>query len=203
MYYIKRSEWKEMELEHPDYCGTSIHDSNIHVIFEGLIPGNNGKGGTTLLFEHKHFEIVDDNKFTVRFADIISAKPEEKPDKKKEISIEDLWTYACSGDVENLKAYYESGSTANRRYYKFGVYHSLIAGAYRNGYYDVVSFLLDNGETITKEEHREIDIRKVYMDEFLQTVDNVISYFKYHNKNLNRGQENQLDKLEEMFYKVK
>ena len=79
----------------------------------------------------------------------------------------------------------------------------MIAGAYRNGYYDVVSFLLDNGETITKEEHREIDIRKVYMDEFLQTVDNVISYFKYHNKNLNRGQENQLDKLEEMFYKVK
>lgn len=41
------------------------------------------------------------------------------------------------------------------------------------------------------------------MDELLQTVDNVISYFKYHNKNLNRGQENQLDKLEEIFYKVK
>lgn len=157
MYYIKRSEWKEMELEHPDYCGTSVHDSNVHVIFEGSIPGNNGKGGTTLLFEHKHFEIVDDDKFTVRFADIIPAKL----DKKKEISIEDLWTYACNGNMENLKTYYKNGGAANRRYYKFGVYHSLIAGAYRNGYYDVVSFLLDNGETITKDERGEIDIHKI------------------------------------------
>lgn len=67
MYYIKKSEWNRMAQEHPDYCGTSIHDPNVHVVFEGAIPGNNGKGGTALLFEHKHFEIVDDGKFTVRF----------------------------------------------------------------------------------------------------------------------------------------
>lgn len=66
MYYIKKSEWKKLETEHSDYCGKSVIDRNIHVIFEGIIPDNNGEGGTTLLYEHKHFEIVDDNKFTVR-----------------------------------------------------------------------------------------------------------------------------------------
>lgn len=66
MYYIKKSEWKRLEKEHSDYCGRSLNDKHIHVIFEGMIPGNNGKGGTTLLFENSHFKIVDDDKFTVR-----------------------------------------------------------------------------------------------------------------------------------------
>ena len=60
MYYIKKSDWKRLEHEHSDYCGRSICDANIRVIFEGIIPGNNGRGGTTLLYEHKHFEIVED-----------------------------------------------------------------------------------------------------------------------------------------------
>lgn len=66
MYYIKKSEWKRLEKEHSDYCGKSIRNPKIHTIFEGIIPENNGKGGTTLLFENQHFQIVDDNKFTVR-----------------------------------------------------------------------------------------------------------------------------------------
>lgn len=123
--------------------------------------------------------------------------------QNKEISIDDLWLYACCGDIERLKKYYENGGEVNRRYYRFGIYHSLIAGAYRCSNYDVVRLLLDNGETIEEYEREEIDIRNLYIDEFLQTVDNVIGYFKYHNKNLNKEQENQLNKLEEMFYKVK
>lgn len=66
MYYIKKSEWNELEKKHGDYCGKSIRNPEIHVIFEGIIPGNNGKGGTTLLFENKHFQIVADDEFTVR-----------------------------------------------------------------------------------------------------------------------------------------
>ena len=84
-----------------------------------------------------------------------------KKSEQKEISIEALWSYACNGDIENLKAYYENGGAANRRYYKFGIYHSLIAGAYRNGWYDVVSFLMSNGETVTKDERGEIDIHRM------------------------------------------
>ena len=66
MYYITKNEWSRLEKEHPDYCGHSLHDPNIHVIFEGCVPGNNGKGGTRLLFEHQHFKIVDNSKFICR-----------------------------------------------------------------------------------------------------------------------------------------
>ena len=66
MYYIKRSEWLELEKNHSDYCGKSITNPKNHVIFEGIIPGNNGKGGTTLLTEGISFKIVDDGQFTKR-----------------------------------------------------------------------------------------------------------------------------------------
>ena len=66
MYYIKKSEWNDLEKNHPDYCGKSIRNPQTHTIFEGMIPGNDGNGGTTLLFENKHFQIVDDENFKVR-----------------------------------------------------------------------------------------------------------------------------------------
>lgn len=66
MYYIKKSEWKKLEKEHPDYCGRSVYDDQTRIIFEGVIPGNHGKGGTTLLYENLHFKIVGDDEFTVR-----------------------------------------------------------------------------------------------------------------------------------------
>ena len=56
MYYIKKSEWEKIPNDHK---GESINNKGVKVVFEGSIPGNNGKGGTTLLFEHRHFEIVD------------------------------------------------------------------------------------------------------------------------------------------------
>ncbi len=57
MYYIKQSDWKRIP---NDYKGKSIEDKTIKVVFEGAIPENKGKGGTTLLFEHQHFEIISD-----------------------------------------------------------------------------------------------------------------------------------------------
>ena len=66
MYYISEKEWRELERRHSDYAGRSVQDPDTRVIMEGLIPGNNGKGGTTLLFEHKHFEVVDTTRFPDR-----------------------------------------------------------------------------------------------------------------------------------------
>ena len=42
--------------------------------------------------------------------------------------INELWEYACSGNIEKLKEYYENGGSVNNRYSKFGVGHSLIMG---------------------------------------------------------------------------
>ena len=34
--------------------------------------------------------------------------------------INKLWEYACSGNIEKLKEYYENGGSVNNRYSKFG-----------------------------------------------------------------------------------
>lgn len=78
MYYISKQDWARLEAEHSDYVGRSINDRNIRVIMEGAIPGNNGKGGTTLLFEHKHFEVVDTTRLTPEKA-ILEQLREEYP----------------------------------------------------------------------------------------------------------------------------
>ena len=44
MYYIKKSEWEKIP---NDYKGESINNKGVKVVFEGSIPRNNGKGGTT------------------------------------------------------------------------------------------------------------------------------------------------------------
>lgn len=56
-YIIRQSDWDKIP---KDYKGRSLEDDSVRTVFEGSIPGNNGKGGTTLLFEHKHFEVVPD-----------------------------------------------------------------------------------------------------------------------------------------------
>jgi hypothetical protein len=55
MYKITREEWESIP---EDYKGTDIFDKKTKVVFEGSIPGNHGKGGTTLLFEYLHFIII-------------------------------------------------------------------------------------------------------------------------------------------------
>lgn len=72
------------------------------------------------------------------------------------MNIENLWSYACSGNLEKLKKYFENGGEVNRRYSKFNQEHSLIAGAYRNGFFEVVKYLVSVGETIITEEETEI-----------------------------------------------
>lgn len=52
MIYIKKSEWAKIV-----YKGRSITNPSIRTVFAGCVIKG---GGTTLLFEHKHFEIIDD-----------------------------------------------------------------------------------------------------------------------------------------------
>ena len=53
MIYITKSEWAAIP---SDYKGRSIYDKNVRVVFAGCVMKG---GGTNLLFEHKHFEIVE------------------------------------------------------------------------------------------------------------------------------------------------
>lgn len=89
------------------------------------------------------------------------------------MNMDKLWGYACSGESENLKEYYENGGETNRRYFKFNRYHSLIAGAYRNGNIETVKYLVSVGETITAEEETEIRGFLNRMDKSKLFVDNL------------------------------
>ena len=54
-YTMTKEEWEQAPR---DYKGGSIRDRKTKTIFEGAIPGNYGKGGTTLLFDGLHFDIL-------------------------------------------------------------------------------------------------------------------------------------------------
>lgn len=54
-YTITKEEWEKAPR---DYKGFSIRDRRTKTILEGAIPENHGKGGTTLLFEGLHFDIL-------------------------------------------------------------------------------------------------------------------------------------------------
>lgn len=72
-------------------------------------------------------------------------------------NINEIWGYACSGEIENLKAYYENGGQKDARYYGCGKYHSLIMGALRNEQYETVEYLLSVGETVRADEVMEFN----------------------------------------------
>lgn len=238
MYYIKKSEYERLEKDHSDYCGKSINNPSARVIFEGCIPGNNGNGGTTLLFEGKHFLIVDDEEYTergsreeykvenpvdveitvynlikaarlaepVRTAELNSIKGKYGLDlykraltrvlNEEDAITEKLWYAACGGDIETLRAYYMNGGKIGRTYKKFGICHSLIAGAYRNGNFDTVRYLLDIGEKPENHE-TDIDLKAVFVDEVIKAAEDLVKYFKYHNRNTTKKQDEKISDLEE------
>ena len=70
--------------------------------------------------------------------------------------INKLWEYACSGNTEELRKYYENGGSINNRYFKFGESHSLIMGAFRNNKFDTVEYLMSVGEELTNKEYTDI-----------------------------------------------
>ena len=54
MYYIKKEDWNKIP---KDYKGVSIEDNKAKCCFACFVTPDKS-GGTTLLFEHKHFEII-------------------------------------------------------------------------------------------------------------------------------------------------
>ena len=70
--------------------------------------------------------------------------------------INKLWEYACSGNIEKLKNYYENGGSINNRYFRFGESHSLIMGAFRNNEFDTVEYLMSVGEELTDKEYSDV-----------------------------------------------
>lgn len=70
--------------------------------------------------------------------------------------INKLWEYACSGNIKELKKYYDDGGSINNRYFRFGESHSLIMGAFRNNQFDTVEYLMSVGEELTDKEYNDI-----------------------------------------------
>ena len=119
------------------------------------------------------------------------------------MNIEKLWVAACCGENDKLQEYFEKDGEINRRYEAFGKSHSLIAGAYRTGNFETVRLLMNNGETILDDEKSEINLEKVYMENLMEVIDDVLGYFDFHNKNLTKAQEWKLDDLKEVYRKIR
>lgn len=108
---------------------------------------------------------------------------------------ESLWYAACAGEIETLKAYYMNGGKIGRTYEKFGICHSLIAGAYRNGNFETVHYLLEVGEKPEIYE-TDVDLEALYMDDVIKAAENLVDYFKYHNKNTTKAQDGKISDSE-------
>lgn len=94
---------------------------------------------------------------------------------------EELWGAACSGDIEALKNYFESGAAANIRHQKFGREHSLVMGAFRNNQWETVDYLISIGAVVTDEEKEEIQTelnRVKYMEILSQTESKLLKPYK-------------------------
>ena len=112
-----------------------------------------------------------------------------------------LWTAACSGDMDVLRAYFENGGRRNRRYRKFGKRHSLIAGAFRNGNLETVFYLHSVGETTEPEEKEEIKI--AYMDRLIAAASNLVDCFGGNVKNLTDKQTDAVEALDRVLQMIK
>lgn len=116
-------------------------------------------------------------------------------------TIDELWGAACSGNIDFLKGYYEkSKGERNRRYEKFGNYHSLIMGAFRTGNFDTVEYLLSIGECITEDEGNEF--AGYYANKIIHASHELADYFRYHNKNLTKKQYDLFEKLESIVKEI-
>lgn len=113
-------------------------------------------------------------------------------------TISSLWEYACSGNNGRLASYYRRRGKLNNRHCIGGRYNSLIAGAYRNGHYDTVKYLISVGETILPSEKEEIDYGKVYDKDLYQSAENLVDYFSGNHENLTKEQCEKIKKLRDV-----
>ena len=113
-----------------------------------------------------------------------------------------LWSAACSGEIDILKAYYENGGKVGREYFKFGIAHSLIAGALRNRNYETVDYLLSVGETVSGESEQK-EMTTYYKNKLVNAAENLVDYYRCHNKNLTNKQYALFDDLAEILKIIK
>ena len=123
-------------------------------------------------------------------------------DKEQSEIIINLWEAACSGDTDKLSEYYRNGGIPNRRYKAFGKFHSLIAGALRNGNFETVKYLLMQGETVNGEYER-CELNTYYQQELIRAAKNLTNYYCCHNKNLTNKQYEFFDNLAEIVKIIK
>lgn len=116
------------------------------------------------------------------------------------LTIDELWIAACSGDLTTLRSYYSGVCEINRRYHKFGSDHSLIAGAYRNNQMETVDFLLDMGETIMDHERKEL--KEVYYRAVVLAATRLVNYTKNIDYNLNETQKGYIGDLAVALYEL-
>lgn len=122
--------------------------------------------------------------------------------RQEEKTIYILWSAACSGEIDILKAYYENGGKVGREYFKFGIAHSLIAGALRNRNYETVDYLLLVGETVSGESEQK-EMTAYYKNKLVNAAENLVDYYRYHNKNLTNKQYMLFDDLAEILKAIK
>ncbi len=89
--------------------------------------------------------------------------------------IKDLYIAVCSGDYDTVKAYFDNRKTAqlNRRYKTHKGEISLVMAALNNKMYDICSYLLSVGETVTEDEFKELQpeiSRAVAVTHIFQTM---------------------------------
>ena len=116
------------------------------------------------------------------------------------LTIEELWIAACSGDLATLRSYYSGVCELNRRLHKFGSDHSLIAGAYRNNQMETVDFLLDMGETIL--DHERTELKEVYYRAVVLAATRLVNYTKNINYNLSEKQKGYIGDLAVALYEM-
>ena len=121
--------------------------------------------------------------------------------REQDETTEQLWYAACSGETETLRSYYNGGGKIGRKYTRFGKNHSLVAGAYRNGYFETARYLLQVGEKLEKHE-TDIDLTALYIDEVIKAAENLVDYFKFHNKNTTKAQDGKISNLENALDKL-
>lgn len=86
------------------------------------------------------------------------------------MDINELWTYACSGNIAKLKEYYNSPSKVLNQRFKASLgENSLIMGAFRNEQYETVEYLISVGETLTPKEKERI-VKELKKQELLSRL---------------------------------
>lgn len=107
-----------------------------------------------------------------------------------------------SANASQRLIFNKRGGKVGREYFKFGIAHSLIAGALRNRNYETVDYLLSVGETVSGESEQK-EMTTYYKNKLVNAAENLVDYYRCHNKNLTNKQYALFDDLAEILKIIK